>query len=218
MTAAMNKGEREDLQRLVRQREKVMKSAAKQRSSELLADFENQMGQEYSFDQDEIWAQAAVAAQHLVKQCQDQVAARCRELGIPERFAPGLTTEWHHRGYGNALEERRRELRRMAETRISAIEQKAITEIEVSSLKAQEALAVAGLSSSAAKTFIENLPTIETLMPALSFEAVAGPGEVPVTEKLVSQAALRQRRHRARLRDQRDTAVTVRNANGDEAP
>jgi hypothetical protein len=104
----------------------------------------------------------------------------------------------------------------MAATRIEAIEQKAITEIEISSLKAQEALAVAGLTSSAAKAFIENLPTIETLMPALSFDAVAGPGEVPVTEKLVSPAALRQRRPRARLRDQRDTAVTLRNANEDE--
>ena len=38
----MPKGEREDLQRLVRQREKVLKSAAEQRSSELIADFENQ--------------------------------------------------------------------------------------------------------------------------------------------------------------------------------
>jgi len=60
MTAvAMTKSEREDLQRLLRQREKVMKSAAKQHSTELLADFENQMGQEYAFDQDEVWAQAA---------------------------------------------------------------------------------------------------------------------------------------------------------------
>ena len=40
----MNKSEREDLLRLIRQREKVLKSAARQRSAELLADFENQMG------------------------------------------------------------------------------------------------------------------------------------------------------------------------------
>ena len=35
---AMTKGEREDLQRLIKQRERVLKSAAKQRSAELLAD------------------------------------------------------------------------------------------------------------------------------------------------------------------------------------
>jgi hypothetical protein len=49
-------------------------------------------------------------------------------------------------------------------------------------------------------------------MPALSFEAIAGPSELPAAEKLVSPAALRQRRHRARLRDQRDSGVTPRDA------
>jgi hypothetical protein len=51
MNAIMTRAEREDLQRLVRQREKVLRSGVKQRSAELLADFENQMGSEYSFDQ-----------------------------------------------------------------------------------------------------------------------------------------------------------------------
>jgi hypothetical protein len=60
MTATMNKGEREALQVLIRQRERVLKSAAKQRSSELLADFENQLGSIYSYDNDNTWAEASV--------------------------------------------------------------------------------------------------------------------------------------------------------------
>jgi hypothetical protein len=92
MNTAMTKGEREDLQRLVRQREKVLKSAAKQRSA-----FETQMGQEYAFDQDTIWKQAQAAADREVKKAQKLVAARCRELGIPDRFAPSLELEWHQR-------------------------------------------------------------------------------------------------------------------------
>jgi hypothetical protein len=51
----ITRSDTEDLQRLIRQREKVLKSAAKQRSAELIADFENQMGQEFSFDRDEVW-------------------------------------------------------------------------------------------------------------------------------------------------------------------
>jgi recombinational DNA repair ATPase RecF len=98
--AAMTKSEREDLQRLVRQREKVLKSAAKQRSADLLADFENQMGAQYSFDQDEVWRQAIAACEPEIKKAQARVAARCRELGIPAQFAPSLDLEWHHRGYG----------------------------------------------------------------------------------------------------------------------
>jgi hypothetical protein len=54
MNEGTTKSEREDLQRLVRQPEKALKSAAKQRSREVLADFENQMGQEYSFGDDDV--------------------------------------------------------------------------------------------------------------------------------------------------------------------
>ena len=55
-----------------------MKSAARQRSKELIADFENRMGQEYSFDQDEVWKKAADAANREVQKAKKTVAARCR--------------------------------------------------------------------------------------------------------------------------------------------
>ena len=171
---AVTKGEREDLQRLIRQREKVLKSAAKQRSAELLAQFENDMGQEFSFDQDEIWAEAKRLAKIEVAKAQKVVEARCRELGIPDEFAPSLNLIWSHRGYENATEKRRRELsRRMATKRIEAIESKACTEIELSCLRGQEQIALSGLGSDAAKAFIEQLPGIDALMPALSFDEIA---------------------------------------------
>jgi hypothetical protein len=196
--APISKSEREDLQRLIRQREKVLKSAARQRSAELLADFENQMGQQYAFDQDETWKRATEVADSEVAKAQKQVAARCRELGIPDQFAPSLHLEWHARGYGNALDKRRAELRRMAQTQIEAIERKAITEIEVSCLEAQTHLALAGLTSEAARGFIGKLPGIETLMPKLSFAEIAGEAEPPIAEQLVTSNALRQRRYRER--------------------
>jgi hypothetical protein len=195
---AMTKGEREDLQRLIRQREKVLKSAAKQRSAELLADFENQMGSEFAFDDDAVWQQAAREAEAEVERAKQRVAARCRELGIRKQFAPTLSTVWHHRGYGNTLDKRREELRRMAQTQVEAIEAKAITEIEVSCLEAQTQLAIAGLTSEAARGFVTKLPSIETLMPRLSFAEIAGKAEPPVAEQLISPNALRQRRYRER--------------------
>jgi hypothetical protein len=208
----MTRSEREDLQRLVRQREKVLTSAAKQRSAELLADFENQMGQEYSFDQDAVWAEAARLAQAEVDKAEARVAARCAELGIPKQFAPGLTLRWHHRGYDNMVEERRAELRRMAKTRIEALEKKAITEIAVAGVEAQTKLARAGLTSEAALAFIDKLPALEALMPGLSFEAIAGEAEPPVAEQLISSGALRQRRFRER---HRNAQVTSRNGGGE---
>jgi hypothetical protein len=198
MTGAISKSEREDLQRLVRQREKVLRAAVSQRSAELLADFENQMGQEYSFDQDERWKQAVNSVKPLVDKAQAQIAARCRELGIPERFAPSLSLDWHARGYGNSIETRKRELRGMAKAQIDAIEQKALVEIGLSCLEAQTQLALAGLTSDAAAEFIAKLPGIETLMPKLSFAEVAGEADPPIAEQLISPNALRQRRFRER--------------------
>jgi hypothetical protein len=196
--STISKGEREDLQRLIRQREKVLKSAAKQRSAELLADFENQMGSEFSFDQDEVWEKAALEAEAEVRKAQQKVKLRCRELGIPEQFAPSLDINWSVRGYGNAVEKRRTELRTMAKTEIEAMERKAITEIELSCLNAQEKLAISGLTSDAALAFIEALPGVDTLMPALTYAEVAGEANPPVAEQLITPNALRQRRYRER--------------------
>jgi hypothetical protein len=198
MNEGMTKSEREDLQRLIRQREKVLKSAAKQRSVELVADFENQMGQEYSFDQDEVWAEASKLAKAVVEKAQEQIKARCRDIGIPDRFAPGIEFNWRYRGYGNMVEDRRKELRRMAQTAIAAQEQKAIVQIELSCLDAQTKLAVSGLTSEGALGFVEALPSVETLMPRLSFAEVAGESKPPVAERLISSNALRQQRHRER--------------------
>jgi hypothetical protein len=199
--SAMTRAERDDLQRLVRQREKVLKSAAKQRSAELLADFENQMGSEYSFDEDDVWAKAWQAAEREVKKAQALIAAHCRELGIPDRFAPGLSLHWHARGWDNTIDKRKAELRRMAQTQIATIEQKAFVEIETSCLDAQTKLAFAGCTSDMARTFVESLPAIETLMPRLSYSEIAGGADPPVAEQLLSPNALRFRQRQKALRD-----------------
>ena len=88
------------------------------------------------------------------------------------------------------------------------MEKKAITEISLASVEAQTEIARAGLTSQGAFAFLDKLPTIESLMPALSFEAVAGKAEPPVAEQLISPGALRQRRYRER---HRNAEVTSRN-------
>ncbi len=212
---AMKKGDLEALQRLLRQREKVLKSAAKLRSADLRADFENQMGSEYSFDDDEVWADAMKAADAEVAKAQKRVADRCRERGIPERFAPQLRLSWAHRGYDNVLDKRRKELRHMANTQIEALEQRAIVQIEQASVEAQTELAVATVTSDAARAFVDRLPTVEDLMPKLSYQDVAGEADPPVVEQLVSPNALRQRRFRDRQKALHNGEVTPEPALGD---
>lgn len=205
----MTRGEREDLQRLVKQREKVQKSAAKLRSAKLLADFENQMGAIFQPEDDPVWKGVEREARKEVEKAQRNLSDRCRELGIPRQFSPTLDLDWHHRGYGNALEKRRQELRVVAKTRIEAIESEAILQIELTSVEAQTSLCMSGLTSEAARAFVASLPTVESLMPALSFEAIAGPANPPVAEQLVSPNVLRQRRYRERIAQRNgDASVT----------
>jgi hypothetical protein len=204
----MTKGEREELQRLIRQREKVLKSAARQRSAELSADFENQMGQQYSFDQDGVWLDATDIANREIEKAQARIAERCAQLGIPKRFAPELRIEWYSRGE-NAVKERRNELRKMANSRIEAIEQEAIVKVELASINAQTEIATQGLTSKAARDFIEKLPSVESLMPTLAITDMADEAEPPIAEQLVSPNALRQRRHRERQRALRDASETL---------
>jgi hypothetical protein len=85
---SLSNAERERLLKVARLREKVAKSAASARSLELMADFEQQLASNYSFDQDEIWAKAAQAAKAAVEAADGAIAEECERLGIPARFSP----------------------------------------------------------------------------------------------------------------------------------
>ena len=58
----MTKSERDDLVRLVKQRERVAKTAAKQRSTAMLAEFEQKIAAVHDFNKDEVWKAAVEAA------------------------------------------------------------------------------------------------------------------------------------------------------------
>ena len=94
-------------------------------------------------------------------------------MGIPKKLAPSLSFGW--RGYGqNATKEARVDLRREAKARIVAMEAAAKTEIERISVNAQTELIADGLTSEAAQTFLQQMPSAETLMPRLELIQVRG--------------------------------------------
>lgn len=167
----MTKPERDDLARVTRLRERVAKTGAAERSAWLLSDFEAQLSAIYSFDDDAVWKRAKEAAQKVVDAAQADVAARCRELGIPDKFAPELALHWYGRGE-NAVAERRTELRMAAKARIAAEEKRAKSEIERWSAETQTKLLAAGLDSAEARAFLEAMPTPESLMPRLTLGEV----------------------------------------------
>jgi hypothetical protein len=160
----MTRRERDDLAKLIRQRAKVEKAGLTQRRAEMMAEFERQISAIYHWDDDAVWAEANAAAEKAVKDARAVIAERCRNLGIPQEFAPTIGFAWYGRGE-NAVGQRRTELRRSAKARVDAMEAAAKTEIERASVDAQTQLLAGGLTSEAAKEYLANLPSLEALMP-----------------------------------------------------
>lgn len=163
---AMTKADRESLAKLVRQRERLAKTSAAERSAVLMADFEQQADRIYSFNEDKVWREAVMAANAEVMKAQVTIADRCRELGIPGPFAPTLSVNWHQQRASVSAE--RAKMRHVAKRRIEQIEASARTAIERASVAAQESLLVGSLTTESAGLFAESLPSIEELMPQLS--------------------------------------------------
>ncbi len=186
--AGMTKGERQELGQLVRKREKVMKIQAHERSTALLAEFDAQSARVYHWNEDPVWNRVKEEAQKTVEIAKTEIAARCRELGIPAEFAPGLEMYWHGRG-SNAVRERMTELRRAAKSRIEAIEQQALTKIEQLSLQAQTEIVSHGLDGEAAKAFLSAMPSMETLMPPVQFDEIESLWTVKLTQRRLSYDA-----------------------------
>lgn len=168
----MTRREREDLAKVARLRARVARSAIVQREAELLADVEAQLAAEYAFT-DEAWADITKGAAEAVAEADRQVAALCRERGIPEEFRPRLDTFWHRRGR-NAVGERRTELRKVAQSRIAAVGKAAKASIEAREADVLTELLAGGLSSDAARTFLESIPSAAQLMPPMQVRELEG--------------------------------------------
>ena len=168
---AMTKGEREDLLKLIKQREKVAKTAAEQRSAAMLAQFEQQVSAVHAFATNEVWRAAVEAAQKAAQEAAEKVATEATKLGIPPEFQPSIMFNWARRGE-NEYQARRVELRRVAKAEIDALEKVARVQIEQASVQAQTEVIAHGLSSEAAIEFLRSMPAIDTMMPALDVGAI----------------------------------------------
>jgi hypothetical protein len=171
MPDRMTKAERDDLVRLIKQRERVAKTAAEQRSAAMLAEFELQVSAIHKFDTNEVWAAAAQAAADAAKEANAKIEAEAARLGIPQEFRPRLTYSWMRRGE-NEYQARRGELRKLAKAEIDAIETTARVQIEAQSVAAQTEVIANGLTSEAAIAFLNTLPAIESMMPPLDVTAI----------------------------------------------
>lgn len=164
---SMTKTERDEIGRLVRRRERYLKTEARERSTHLLAEFERHLGAVYSWDDDATWQEASRQARAAIADADAVIARRCEALGIPKEFRPSAHFGWRGRGQ-NGTATRRVELRAMAKTDIAAKERTAFQRIERWSLETQERLVAPALTSKAASEFLASVPPLESVMPEIT--------------------------------------------------
>jgi len=174
----LSRTETHDLGMIIKDRAKVLKSYADEQAAACMADFEKKLAKVYAFDEDEVWHKANKMAHEAMEAAQQIITERCKALGIPKDFAPGLSMMWHGRGQ-NAIASRRSELRRVAKTTVDAMVKAATTQIDKQSLHLRTQVVGMGIMSPEAKLFLESLAPIEDSMQMLEF--------VEIERKLTTQ-------------------------------
>jgi hypothetical protein len=170
--ATMTRTERQDLLQICRQRERVAKAEAVAIAARRKAEFEAQLARIYHFDEDAIWQAAHKAAKRAALEATEQVAAQCRQLGIPLWAQPEISEpHWWGRGE-NATRQRRAELTRVAHAKIDQHLKEAKHAIECASVEIQTQLVAGGLESADAKAFLEAMPAAAKLMPMVTVEEI----------------------------------------------
>ena len=167
--SGMTKGDRDSLIRLTRLRARQAKQEAVQREKVLLAEVEDLMTAEFE-QRDELWVEAVKIAEEAARKANQVVVARCADLGIPEQHAPSLHLGWQSRSSPLSDPRRRAELRKLAQTKLTALTKTAHTMIDGQAVEVEAALLTGSLETDDAKAFLESIPTVQELMPALTLD------------------------------------------------
>jgi hypothetical protein len=161
----MTASERADLARVVRMRSKIAREDLQAAAAKQLAVAEAQLSRVYDA-REKYWADLTKVAQEKLQQLDDELARRCHELGIPPQFRPKLEASWYGRGE-NANKYRRAELRLVAKARIDAALRIAESKLVRHETELLEQIVRHALTTDAAKTFLDAMPTAEALLPTI---------------------------------------------------
>jgi hypothetical protein len=198
----MTKGERDQLSKLARIRAKQAEREAEAREKILLAEVQDQLSAEFDAH-DALWAHAVIIAEEAAAKANAHIRAVCSDLGVPAKEAPQLALAWQSRGPSYANEKRRAELHKLAVTRLTALTKTAKAAIGDRLLEVETELIAGELKSGEAKRFLEAMPAVEQLMPALSIEDLGVVRWQPPEDaaaQLTTPRSPAEKRHRRILR------------------
>jgi hypothetical protein len=161
----MTKGERDELAKITRARGRVAKQRVDAVKAELLADIEKKLSEEFKRE-DRMWKDAVKIAEQAADDANAHIQRVCEERGIPADFRPSIGLGWRSRG-SNIDPARRAELRKLAVARVDHVAKSAKLEIDAQQADTEAALYAGGLTSDAAREFLNSMPDPRSLMPTI---------------------------------------------------
>lgn len=162
----MNKGERDELRRLVRQRSKVLREEVKARTAELAADVEQKLIARF-YDRDEQRLEAEREIQGIIDEANAKIGEALGKVdmkltGIGRSMLPPAHIFWDQSD--------RHALRTAAIKDIEARAAAAILNLSRQEVKLLEELARGALESEEAMAFLASIPSVGELVPAARME------------------------------------------------
>lgn len=161
----LTKVERTELTQLVKMRGRLGKADVDAVKAERIATFEAELAAQFPAN-DPRWEAITADAERAIKTLDAEIAARCKAEGIRPEFRPGLIVRWYERGE-NGIENRRAELRKVAQSQADAYAFAAKAEVDKWEVNARTEIVKGGLTSDAARAFLDSMPTAGELLPTL---------------------------------------------------
>lgn len=162
----MNKGERDELRRLVRQRSKVLREEVKARTAELAADVEQKLVARF-YERDEKRLHAEREIQQIIDDANDKIAEAIGKVdhqitGVGRSAIPPAHIRWDTTD--------RMALRQAAMKDIESRAAAAVLSLSRQEVNLLEQLARGALESDEAMAFLASIPSVGELVPAARME------------------------------------------------
>lgn len=168
MDETLTKTERSELRSLIRRRAVIAKKDIDARKAVLLADFEEQLTEEFQ-PEDERWAEVVRSAERAVRDANRELTEVFDRLNVRKDIRPQLGVAW---GMRPDIDMRKWQLRRAAKRRAEAMCDEAKLAIDRQAVAIEGRLAATALISTEASEWLASLPQVDDLVRSLDVASV----------------------------------------------
>jgi hypothetical protein len=165
----MTPKDRDALLKHQQDRERVLKTTAKRRSADMLAQFEVELQHRHEIQDNEVFSRVTEVLGVAIGKAMDEVNKECERLHIPSRFRPRIRSGWSPGGLMNVD---RKLMLAIAEKQAKAQEMRAYEVIEQEILDTKTKILAASFDTDIALEMLSSMPPLEALIPPLSFATI----------------------------------------------